>query len=137
MTANEFSRIFPQKIIKNFIVDEMVYKSFQACSCDFNPLHVDDNYAIDKGFKGKVMYGNILNAFISYLVGECLPSKEVIIHSQNINYLLPVYLNDSLELELSINAIYESVNAIDLKFIFRNVSEKVVSRGIIQIGILA
>jgi 3-hydroxybutyryl-CoA dehydratase len=137
MTANEFSRIFPQKFIKNFIVDELVYKTFQACSCDLNPLHVDENYAIDKGFKGKVMYGNILNAFISYIVGECLPTKEVIIHSQTINYLLPVYLNDSLKLELSINEIYESVNAIDLKFIFRNVSEKVVSRGVIQIGLLA
>ena len=54
-----------------------VYYSFQRCSNDYKPLHTDKAFAGRKGFEGCVMYGNILNAFISHLVGMLLPYREV------------------------------------------------------------
>ena len=46
-----------------------VYFGFQRISSDFNPLHTDEAFAKSKGFPGRVMYGNILNAFVSHFVG--------------------------------------------------------------------
>lgn len=101
-----------------------------------NPLHTNESFAQNKGFKERVMYGNILNAFVSYFVGECLPTKDVIIHTQDIAFKLPVYLNDELLFESEIEGIYESVNTIEFKFKFINQNNKVVAKGHVQIGLL-
>jgi len=119
-----------------FTVSESVYNHFQLCSGDMNPLHTDETFAKNKGFRERVMYGNILNAFLSYFVGQELPTKGVIIHSQNINFKNPVYLNDVLRFEVGIEGMYESVNAIEFKFKFINQHDKVVAKGHIQIGLL-
>ena len=82
------------------------------------------------------MHGNILNGFLSYFIGECLPKKDVIIHSQEIQFKNPVYLNDELQFKATILDVYESVNTVEFKYEFRNVETKVVAKGKIQIGIL-
>ena len=82
------------------------------------------------------MHGNILNGFISYFVGECLPTKRVIIHSQEIKFKNAVYVNDELFFKASVLGIYESVNAVEFKYEFRNLINKVVAKGNFQIGIL-
>lgn len=125
-----------EPVHRKFKVTEDVYHAFQVCSGDMNPLHTDENFAIDKGFPGRVMYGNIINAFVSTLIGMCMPTQDVIIHSQDIQYKNPVFLNDELEAEIKVNEIFESVKAIELKFLFRNSSNKIVSKGKVQIGLL-
>jgi 3-hydroxybutyryl-CoA dehydratase len=119
---------------ESFVVSEFIYNGFIQLFKDQNPLHTDESFAIQKGFKGRVMHGNILNGFLSYFVGECLPTKDVIIHSQEIQYKLPVYLNDELQFKATVTDIFESVNVIEFKFEFRNIDAKVVSKGIIKIG---
>jgi 3-hydroxybutyryl-CoA dehydratase len=119
-----------------FKVSERVYEGFLTTFNDNNPLHTDEAFAAAHGFKGKVMHGNILNGFISFFIGECLPVKNVIIHSQEIQFKNPVYLNDVLRFEASVTDVYESVQAIGFKFTFKNQELKVVSKGKIQIGLL-
>ena len=113
-----------------------VYEGFIAISQDRNPLHTDTEFAQSKGFTGKVMHGNILNSFVSYFVGECLPVKNVIIHSQNIAFSLPVYLNDELAFHAEVAGVYESVNKYEFKFCFKNADGKKVAKGNVQIGLL-
>ena len=117
-----------------FKVTDEAYLGFIQTFKDKNPLHTDQKFAIDKGFKGKVMHGNILNGFLSYFIGECLPTKSVIIHSQEIKFKNAVYLNDELQFKAIITGVYESVNAIEFKYDFKNAEAKVVAKGIIQIG---
>ena len=119
-----------------FRVSDDIYQGFIRVFKDRNPLHVDESFALDRGFKGKVMHGNILNGFLSYFIGECLPEKDVIIHSQEIKYLRPVYLNDVLTLRAHVHDIFESVNVAEIKFVFMNSESAKVAKGKISIGIL-
>ena len=64
-----------------FTVTEETYLGFISLFKDKNPLHTDATFARLRGFDDKVMHGNILNGFLSYFIGECLPMKNVIIHS--------------------------------------------------------
>ncbi len=121
---------------RSFVVTKALFEGFIGLFGDRNPLHVDDAFATAKGFRGKVMHGNILGGFLSYFIGECLPTKDVIIHSQEIQYKRAVYLNDVLAFEAKVVEVYESVEAVEFKFIFRNMEDKIVSKGIIQIGLL-
>lgn len=121
---------------KSFIVSPETYTGFIKLFKDENPLHTDEQFAKTKGFKGKVMHGNILHGFISYFIGECLPVKNVIIHSQEIEFKNPVYLNDELQFKAVVTGIYESVNTVEFKYYFKNSASNSVAKGKIQIGLL-
>jgi len=124
-----------EKFEESFIISDEIYKGFIHIFNDKNPLHTNHQFALDKGFNGVVMHGNILNGFVSYFIGECLPTKNVIIHSQEIQFKNAVYLNDELQFKAEIIGIYESVNAIEFKFDFKNKEDKIVAKGKIQIGL--
>lgn len=122
-------------ITHTYQVTPEVYTAFQTVSGDFNPLHTNLEFATKKGFNGKVMYGNILNAFISHFVGMLLPSQDVMILSQDINYHKPVYLNDVIMLKASIDDISEAVGYISYKLLFYREKERV-AKGHVQISVL-
>jgi acyl dehydratase len=82
------------------------------------------------------MHGNILNAFISYFIGECLPVKNVVIQSQSIDFKKPVYINTKIQFIATVDSIVESVNVVIFKFNFQNSQNVVVAKGKIQIGLL-
>ncbi|MDI9339182.1 MAG: MaoC/PaaZ C-terminal domain-containing protein [Sediminibacterium sp.] len=122
---------------QQFTVTEAVYNGFLNAFGDRNPLHTDEAYAMQKGFQGRVMHGNILNGFLSYFIGECLPTKDVIIHSQSIQFNKPVFLNDTLLLEAQVAEVIESVKVVSFKYTFKNAEGKRVAKGEIQIGLTA
>ena len=119
---------------QRFQVSSEVYRGFIDLFKDQNPLHTDGAFAKAKGFKGVVMHGNILNGFVSYFVGECLPIKDVMIYSQSIKYSLPVYENDELEFNAEVTGYFESVGAWEIKYYFKNADGKKVAKGELQIG---
>ena len=122
---------------EQFLVSADTHKQFIQLFKDNNPLHTDESFAIAKGFNGRVMHGNILNGFLSYFIGECLPTKNVIIHSQEIQFKNAVYINDELNFTATIEGIYDSVNAVEFKFSFKNSATKIVAKGKIQIGLFS
>lgn len=119
-----------------FVVNETVYRAFQQGTGDYNPLHCDESFAKEKGFPQCVMYGNILNGFLSYFIGMMLPTQDVIIHSQDIAFKNPVFMNDELQFTAKVEDISEAVNAVIFKYTFRNSAGKVVAKGHIQIGLI-
>lgn len=116
-----------------FIVDTGVYNGFKTIFKDHNILHTNQDYAQSKGFREKVMYGNILNGFVSYFVGELLPDDEILIQKQEISFHKPVYINDILSFEAVLSEVYESVNSFEFKFKFKNESG-LIAKGKVQIG---
>jgi 3-hydroxybutyryl-CoA dehydratase len=120
---------------QQFIITEHVYQGFIETFKDRNPLHVSEPFARLKGFPSVVMHGNILNGFISYFIGECLPEKNVMIYSQSIDYKKPVYLNDCITLNANISNVYESVNSIEIKFYFENQKQEKIAKGNILVGV--
>ena len=124
------------KFEQQFVLTSAVYDGFIGVFNDKNPLHTDDVFARSRGFKGKVMHGNILNGFLSYFIGECLPSGDVIIHSQEIQYKNAVYLNDRLCFEALVTGVFESVKAVEFKFSFKSADASILAKGKFQIGLL-
>ncbi len=124
------------KFEERFVISDAEYNGFMSIFKDTNPLHTDEGFARDKGFQSRVMHGNILNGFLSFFIGECLPIKNVIIHSQQISYKNPVYLNEQLLLEAEVTGVFESVNAVEFSYSFKNTVSKDLAKGKFQIGIL-
>lgn len=127
---------FEKEYQHQFVVTQAVYDAFQQGSGDQNPLHTNQEFAKSKGFPECVMYGNILNGFVSYFIGMMLPTPDVIIHSQDIAYKNPVFLNDQLDFTATVEDISEAVRTIIFKYVFRNQQGKVVAKGHVQIGVI-
>lgn len=121
---------------EKYVVSEQILESFLGCFGDRNPLHTDKSFARNYGFRAEVIHGNILNGFLSHFIGECLPLKNVVIHTQEIKYKNPVYLNDVLNLNAEVKDFFESVNVVEFQYNFSNHEKVVVANGKFQIGIL-
>jgi len=119
-----------------FEVTNEIYTGFIKLFKDNNPLHTDSSFAKEKGFESLVMHGNILNGFVSYFVGECLPIKNVIIQTQQIKFIKPTYLNDVLIFNAEIIEVFESVNMIEIKYTFKKQDRINVATGKLNIGII-
>lgn len=128
--------ILGDKFEERFTITQPLYEGFIDLFKDTNPLHTNSQFAVGHGFKSEVMHGNILNGFLSYFIGECLPDKNVIIHSQTIQFKNAIYLNDELFFEAVITGVYESVKAVEFKFTFKNKDLTTMAKGQIQIGLL-
>ena len=121
------------KFLIHFEVNKSVYEGFAKIFKDKNPLHIDKSFAQEHGFSSVVMHGNILGGFLSFFIGECLPFKDIMIISQNINYKNPVYLNDKLALKSEIIHYFESTGLFEFKYHFENQSGFKVANGKILI----
>lgn len=120
-------------------VTEDVYKAFQIASGDYNGLHTNVDFAKQKGFDECVMYGNILNCFVSHFVGMVMPTPDVMIQTQDIQYHKPVFLNDDILIKAEIEDESEAVKIINykLKFYRTNADKpQLVAKGHVQIGLL-
>lgn len=123
------------KFVEHFEVSTQIYDGFIALFGDRHPLHTDTQYASARGFQSKVMHGNILNGFLSYFIGECLPDSEVMILSQEIKYQRPVYLGDRLILESAVVDVHASVNVFEFLCKFKNEADgKTVATAKINVG---
>lgn len=125
-----------QRFTADYHVDEAAQAAFVALSGDRNALHMDEAFARGRGFAGRVMHGNILCAFLSHAIGMKLATPNVIIHTQEIAFVAPVYSGDRLAWEGTVEDVSLAVQAVTMKYRFRNQTGKIVARGRFQIGVL-
>ena len=111
-----------QEFLTSYFVSNSTMEEFGVLSKDFNPIHTDEKYAHDKGFKSRVSYGNILGLLVSYLVGETLKDYSVMLISQNINFNKPIYIDTKILLSAKIDTINDVYKITKIKLFFKDES---------------
>jgi 3-hydroxybutyryl-CoA dehydratase len=109
---------------------------FLDISNDTNLLHIDSNYAKKKGFSDRVVYGLLTSSFYSTLVGVHLPGKYCILQGVDIQFLKPVYINDTLEISGRVSYINEAYKQIEIKAFITNQNNDKVSKATIKTGVI-
>jgi len=117
------------------ITQEMMDK-FLDISGDINPLHVDEEYAKQKGFKSTVVYGLLSSSFYSTLAGVHLPGKYCILQGADIQFSSPVFVGDTLTISGKISYINEAYKQLEIKAIIRNQDNKKVSKATLKTGLI-
>lgn len=85
-----------QKEIFEVVITESMVNEFAKISGDYNPLHMDANYAQTTKFEKRVCHGLLLASFFSQLIGMYLPGKNALYMSQTLNFISPCYVNDKI-----------------------------------------
>ena len=81
------------------IHDEDV-RRFAASSGDTNPLHLDDEFAEETRFDGRIAHGILVSGLISAALAR-IPG-EVVYLSQDLEFLAPVEIGDRVTAECSV-----------------------------------
>jgi 3-hydroxybutyryl-CoA dehydratase len=77
-------------------VTESDVTTFAGLIGDFNPLHVDAEYARKSRFGRRIAHGMLAGGLISAVLGNRLPGPGSIYLSQQIEFLAPVYIGDTI-----------------------------------------
>ena len=69
---------------------------FAGVSGDFNPAHVDEQYAAKTFFKTRIAHGMLSAGFISTIIGTRLPGTGSIYIKQSLEFKAPVRIGDTI-----------------------------------------
>lgn len=78
---------------------------FAEVSTDRNPVHLDDDYARDTIFEGRIAHGMLTAGLISAVIGEQLPGHGTVYLGQSLKFLGPVRPGDTVLAEVGVTAI--------------------------------
>ena len=118
------------------VIDSSKLDKFLDISNDLNPLHVDNAYAKEKGFDGRVVYGLLTASFYSTLVGVYLPGKYCILQSIDTQFLKPVYIGETLIIAGKISYINAAYKQIEIQATIVNQNGQKVSKATIKTGLI-
>ncbi|MHA1146056.1 MAG: MaoC family dehydratase [Candidatus Helarchaeota archaeon] len=65
-------------------------------SGDFNPMHVDEDYASKTQFGGRIAHGVLSCTFISAVLGTKLPGPGCIYGGQEVSFRAPICIGDTV-----------------------------------------
>jgi 3-hydroxybutyryl-CoA dehydratase len=68
--------------------------AYAALSGDYNPVHIDPDYAAETMFKERIAHGILSAGYISAVFGMQLPGPGSIYISQTLNFRAPVKIDD-------------------------------------------
>jgi len=84
------SAVFAKTITESDIV------MFSGVTGDMNPVHVNEDFAKDSIFKGRIAHGMLTASLISTVLGMKMPGPGCIYLSQDLKFLAPVRPGDTV-----------------------------------------
>jgi 3-hydroxybutyryl-CoA dehydratase len=93
-------------ILPHTVTDDDV-RNFAEVTGDKNPIHLDEEYAKNTIFEGRIVHGAFCVGLISRVIAEELPGKGSILLSQYVKYIKPVRIGDELRVIVEVIATQE------------------------------
>ena len=103
---------------------------FAAVTGDFNPVHLDQAYAEKTIFKGRIAHGLLSVGFFSNILGNILPGHGTIYLSQEVKFLAPVRIGDTITARVEVLELNPEKNRAKFRTICTNQDGKLVVDGI-------
>ena len=88
---------------------------FAGITGDFNPAHVNEDYAKDTFFKTRIAHGMLTASFISTVIGTMLPGPGTVYMRQESNFLAPVKIGDTITAIVEVAEIIADKKRVRLK----------------------
>lgn len=130
--------------LSNFTIDEIVIGQkasfskhvteqdvvlFAAVSGDVNPVHLNEAFAKETMFRGRIAHGMLSGAVISAALAMELPGPGVIYLGQTLKFTRPVRIGDQVTANLEVTGKREDKGIVTLACEVKNQDGKVVVTG--------
>jgi 3-hydroxybutyryl-CoA dehydratase len=85
------------RVSKKFTIKEEDVVNFSKVAQDYNPIHLDEEYAKNSIFKKRIVHGMLLGGYISSIIANEYPGQGSIYLQQNLSFKNPCYIGDEIE----------------------------------------
>jgi 3-hydroxybutyryl-CoA dehydratase len=96
-------------------VSEADIYMYAGVTGDVNPAHINEVHASKTFFKTRIAHGMLLAGFISTVIGNRLPGNGTIYVKQELNFLGPVRIGDTVTARAEVVEIKNEKNRVKLK----------------------
>lgn len=103
----------PASLTKTY--EEWDVLTFAAVTGDINPAHVDETFAQESIFQGKVAHGLLTASLISAVLGTRLPGPGTIYLSQDLTFRRPVHIGDTITATVEVTEMNPEKNLVRLR----------------------
>ena len=110
-------------------VQESDLIAFAGITGDYNPVHMDADYASGTMFKERISHGMLTASYMSAVFGMKLPGPGAIYISQTLNFRRPVKIGDSITATASVLEMFEAKNRVRFLCVCINDAGKPVVEG--------
>jgi 3-hydroxybutyryl-CoA dehydratase len=111
-------------------ITEEVINDFAKATGDFNPVHLDQAYAEKTMFKGRIAHGLLSVGLLSSILGNILPGHGTIYLSQEVKFLAPVRIGDTITAGVEVIELIPEKNRAKFRTTCMNQDGKLVVDGI-------
>jgi acyl dehydratase len=117
-----------QTVSLPFRVGAAEMDAFATLSGDVNPLHCDDAFARAAGFEGRVVYGGLILAQVSRLLGMHLPGRFGVWNGLRMDFRVPLYMDREAILQGTVEQLSEAVGAVTIGLVL-TAGDQVLAKG--------
>jgi 3-hydroxybutyryl-CoA dehydratase len=111
-------------------ITETDIADFARVTGDFNPVHLDQAYAEKTTFKGRIAHGLLSVGLLSNILGNILPGHGTIYLSQEVKFLAPVRIGDTITAKVEVLELNTEKNRVKFRTSCTNQDGKVVVDGV-------
>lgn len=101
------------------ITNEVV-RAFAELSGDYNPIHIDEEFAKTTRFGRRIAHGMISGALISAVLGYEFKERQIVYLSQTIKFVAPVFIDDTVTATATVAKIREDKPIVTLETVCTN-----------------
>jgi len=109
------------------VTDKMIHQ-FAEMSGDYNPIHLNDDYAKTTRFGKRIAHGMIVGALISRTLNDKIGGGGVYL-AQNMKFVNPVFIDDTIVIELTITGLRKEKGIATVETIAKKQTGEVVVKG--------
>ncbi len=113
---------------KTMIVSGEKIDAFAELSGDFNPVHMDAEYAATTPFGRRIAHGALSASLISAILGNDLPGPGAIFVELNMRFRKPAFIDDEITARAEIVEINEKYGRLKMK-VSCSINGKIIIRG--------
>jgi 3-hydroxybutyryl-CoA dehydratase len=102
---------------------------FAGVSGDFNPAHINEQYAKQTFFNTRIAHGLLSAGFLSAVLANQLPGPGTIFISITLNFLSPVHIGDTVTAQVEIAEVDKQKHRVNINLSCVNQEGKQVLAG--------
>jgi 3-hydroxybutyryl-CoA dehydratase len=116
-----------------FSFSEENLRQYAQLSGDANPLHTDATFARALKLKGPVVFGGLLLATVSRLIGTKIPGAGCLWHTVSFRFRQPLYAEETASIEAVVRYVQEDLRVLQLAIEIHR-AETLIADGTAQVG---
>ncbi len=101
-------------------ITDKIVRDFAELSGDFNPIHIDEEFAKTTRFGKRIAHGMISGALLSAVLGYEFKERKIVYLSQTMRFVAPTFVGDTITATATVLKIREDKPVVTLETVCAN-----------------